>query len=214
MLIFIMITAIVTSQLYLRHLKSRSSIVEQEALTEWVQTVEASIALKAVEEEVDKTVYLPRTYKAYSKKELPKHTDEPKETVEPVIIIKDLNQATAEELQQVKGIGPSYSERIIKYRSLLGGFSSMKQLNEVYGLQQETIERLSEHFEIQSGVHPFNINSDSAKVLAKHPYISYDLAWIIINYRKQNGDILSAEDLRKIKAVDEETFNRLKPYLD
>ena len=53
-----------------------------------------------------------------------------------------------------------------------------------------------------------NINADSAKVLSNHPYISYDLAWIIINYRKQNGDITSANELKKILAIDEETFTR------
>ena len=61
---------------------------------------------------------------------------------------------------------------------------------------------------------PLNINSDSAKVLANHPYVSYDLAWIIINYRKQHGDITSSNDLKKVKALDEETFARLEPYLN
>src|SRR5690606_31569388 len=105
--------------------------------------------------EFDRSVYMPaptfadKTHTS-SAKALER---EPTETIE----IRDLNKATADELQQVKGIGPAYSERIVKYRDLLGGFIDQDQLNEVYGLKEETIEELNKYFSIQSPVQRFNI---------------------------------------------------------
>lgn len=129
-------------------------------------------------------------------------------------IVQDLNTATASSLQRVRGIGPSYSQRIVKYRTLLGGFSHEDQLGEVYGLKDETIKALLEQFTIQSSVQKFRINTDSIQLLAKHPYISYDLAKVIINYRAANGDIRSLVDFKNIRAVDDSTYIKLKPYLE
>ena len=106
------------------------------------------------------------------------------------------------------------SNRIVKFRNRLGGFSENEQLSEVYGLPPETVDEALKHFSVQSRPEPIDFNNDSAKVLAMHPYISYDLAWVILNYRKQHGDISSFEDLEKIQALDEETLEKLKPYLN
>jgi competence protein ComEA len=47
-----------------------------------------------------------------------------------------LNQATAEELQALPGVGPALSERIVLYRTEHGPFSGIDQLSEVKGLGQ------------------------------------------------------------------------------
>lgn len=129
-------------------------------------------------------------------------------------VLIDLNMATQEDLQIAYGIGPSYSARIIKYRALLGGFHDFHQLSEVYGLEDEAINELKKHFSIQSAVKKLPINTDSIKVLARHPYLTYDQAKVIIAYRKMHGNITSSQDLEKIKALDFNLINQLKPYLD
>jgi len=224
-LILIMFFAIVFSRLYVNHIKSTSKIpdVNSTELADWIAEVESSYQERKSAEEVTKQAYLPyrkeKFKRASTSERKDLNIDNSDETFEePVlekkIIIKDINLATKEELQSVRGIGPAYSERIIKYRDLLGGFATLDQLNEVYGLPPETVEELLKSFSVQSRPQPIQINSDSAKSLARHPYISYDLAWVIINYRKQNGDITSVDDLRKIKAIDEQTFVRIKPYFE
>lgn len=219
-LILIMSVTIIVSQLYVKTLKSKPKMHDQSDLSSWIAEVKSSYNLKKEDSALERSIYN-QVEKKSKKVASPSREIENKEFVtlkdsfkdEP-IEIKDLNAATSEELQRVRGIGPAFSSRIVKYRDRLGGFVSNDQLNEVYGLKKETITELSNYFTVQSSPNKIDFNSDSAKYLAQHPYISYDLAWLIINYRKQNGDIHSLDDLRKIKAIDKETLNKLRPYLD
>ncbi len=133
---------------------------------------------------------------------------------EAITEIQDLNDASASDLKTIKGIGNVYSKRIIKFRDRLGGFSDMNQLSEVYGMTPELMKKITAKFHILSGVQKFDFNNDSVKLLIKHPYISYDLAWILINYRKQHGDIKNMDDLVEIKAIDDSLLQKLRPYVD
>lgn len=53
-----------------------------------------------------------------------------------------LNQATAEELQTLPGVGPALSERILLYRTEHGPFTSVDQLTEVNGVGQAKLAKL------------------------------------------------------------------------
>ena len=124
----------------------------------------------------------------------------------------DLNTTAAEELMLIKGIGSTLSQRIIKYRDRLGGFHSYDQLNEVYGLKPEVIDELRNHTTLASPITPLNMNSDSLKLLVRHPYIDYDLARIMINYRKVHGNFEDPSDLRNIKILSDSLYQKLIPY--
>jgi competence protein ComEA len=53
-----------------------------------------------------------------------------------------LNQATAEELQTLPGVGPALSERIVQFRTEHGPFTSVDQLTEVNGVGQAKLAKL------------------------------------------------------------------------
>ncbi|MEP1094021.1 MAG: helix-hairpin-helix domain-containing protein [Cyclobacteriaceae bacterium] len=181
-------------------------------LAKWVNEIETSYSLKKPVVQKAK-LYSPASTKKTFKHSSTKPLMASSEKSEEVFVVLDLNIASAEELQRVRGIGKVYSERIVKYRELLGGFANSNQLLEVYGITKELVASINENFEVQTSTKPINFNADSAKHLAKHPYISYDLAWVIINYRKQNGDIETVEDLLKVKALNDSVLHKLKPYL-
>ncbi|MBD0333717.1 MAG: helix-hairpin-helix domain-containing protein [Chitinophagaceae bacterium] len=46
-----------------------------------------------------------------------------------------------------------------------------------------------------------------------HPYIKWNLANVIVEYRNQHGAFKSLDDLKNIAAIDETTFKKILPYL-
>ena len=128
--------------------------------------------------------------------------------------ILDLNNATSEDLQKVNGIGPVFSRRIISYRELLGGFYSTDQLNEVYGLKGQSLQNLKSSSSIlPNSWTPINVNSDSVQFLARHPYISWNLAKAIVHYKKQHGKYEDINDIRQIKILSDTLYQKISPYL-
>lgn len=128
----------------------------------------------------------------------------------------DLNHANAEDLIKVKGIGKVLSERIIKYRILLGGFVHLKQLHQVYGLEKEVIDQLSKTFEIKdlSNIKKININRLSSKELAQFAYFDKNIAESIVIYRSKNGMIQGKEDLVKILDFPIDKIDIILVYLE
>jgi competence ComEA-like helix-hairpin-helix protein len=58
--------------------------------------------------------------------------------------VVDLNQATAEELETLAGIGPALAQRIVSYREERGGFRSPEELTAVPGVGRAAYERVAE----------------------------------------------------------------------
>ncbi|PRX20608.1 competence protein ComEA [Orenia metallireducens] len=54
----------------------------------------------------------------------------------------NINTASKERLEQLKGVGPSTAEKIIEYRKQQGGFSSVEELTNVPGIGPKTLEKL------------------------------------------------------------------------
>ena len=126
----------------------------------------------------------------------------------------DLNNADTSQLKKIYGIGDKLSLRILKYRDALGGFVNMSQLTEVYGLDSLIIDRLFENSTIHHEFQPkkININTASEKQLSSHPYLS-KMAKAIVSYRFQHGDFESLGDIRNVRSIDENTVQRIIPYL-
>ena len=87
----------------------------------------------------------------------------------------NLNRADQESLEALPGIGPVLSERIIRYRELLGGFYSVDQLLEVYGLRDEHFNKAEKILCVSEEVIKIDLDTISFRDLLRHPYASYDL---------------------------------------
>ena len=59
-----------------------------------------------------------------------------------------LATASAEQLDELDGIGPTLSERIIEYRTQNGGFRSLEELREVEGIGEKRFESLREALQL------------------------------------------------------------------
>lgn len=126
----------------------------------------------------------------------------------------DLNQADTSQLKTLRGIGEKRALTIIKYRERLGGFASIEQIEEIWGLDSTAVANLKKYTYITpNSWKKIAINSANLEELKKHPYIGARLASVIINYRLQHGPFKSENDLTKIKTLDENTLRKFKPYI-
>lgn len=126
-----------------------------------------------------------------------------------------MNSADTLTWQLLRGIGPSYARRIVKYRELLGGYIRKEQLLEVYGFTPEMYEKIAPYVvfdEVQ--IRKIKINETTLKELSRHPYIDYYQARDIIDFRNRGHLFLDPEDLMAIPTMDTSTLQRLIPYLD
>lgn len=131
------------------------------------------------------------------------------------INILDINQATKEDLMKVYGIGDAISDRILNQKEVLGGFVSMDQMNEIWGLSPEVLANLQKYFRINSfpKVKKININNASIKELGQFSYFKYPISKNIVTYRSMNGD-LKIEDLANIKGFPVEKIKIIALYLE
>ena len=126
----------------------------------------------------------------------------------------DINQADSVGLTLVRGIGPVYASRIVKYRNLLGGFHLLDQLTEVYGITDEVYAGLVDQLTIsQIDLEKMDLNMTDVKELASHPYIDWNQAEAIVNYRNNHGSFLQLEELLEIYVLDQDWLERISPYL-
>lgn len=137
-------------------------------------------------------------------------------SAKPKIVITDINLAAQEDLIKIYGIGEALSARILKQKEILGGFVSMQQLEDVWGLSPEVIVELNSHFKavIPSNFKRIAINDASLKELSQFPYFKYSLAKQIITYRSMNGNFNNIEDLSKIKGFPVEKAKIISLYLE
>ena len=131
------------------------------------------------------------------------------------IVLIDINQATKEDLIKIYGIGEAISLRILKQKEILGGFVSMEQMKDIWGLSPEVIENLNSHFKVSvlPNFKKIDINNASLKELSQFYYFKYPLAKEIVTYRSMKGNISNIEDLTKIKGFPVDKAKTIELYL-
>ena len=125
-----------------------------------------------------------------------------------------INAADTTGFKSLKGIGSYYSSKIVKYRTALGGFTSVEQLKEVYGIPPEVIDQNVNRLFVDSiDIVKVNINTCETAELKKHPYINWNIANSIVQIRKSQEPYKTVEEIKKSDLVNDEIYRKIAPYL-
>ena len=128
--------------------------------------------------------------------------------------VVELNSADSLTLRKVPGIGEAFSRRIVKYRDLLGGFYSVTQLAEVYGIDEERYAALAPWFCVDTTlIRPILVNQADFRTLIRHPYIDKPQTIALLSVIRRKGQITGWDDLRLLEEFTPEDRRRLRPYL-
>ncbi|MDR3095407.1 MAG: helix-hairpin-helix domain-containing protein [Bacteroidales bacterium] len=142
----------------------------------------------------------------------PRPDVEHSETAAPIIV--ELNSADSALLTQLRGIGPVFASRIIKYRNRAGGFANVEQLNEVYGIDSALVAQLKPQLTTDSGlIRKIPVNKAIFKEMINHPYLNEQQTRGILYYRKIQTGIKTMDELVKNNILTQEEAQKIAPYL-
>ena len=126
----------------------------------------------------------------------------------------EINSADSANLTRIRGIGPSFAMRIIRYRERLGGFYNKEQLKEVFGIDDSKYAEIRNSITV-NGMHitKVNVNTATFNQLRGFPYLSFKQINAILEYHNQHGDYESVDDMKNIAILDEGILRKIAPYL-
>lgn len=144
----------------------------------------------------------------------PEKTEPKYKKKEWIPVYVDVNNATVEEWQKLRGIGPGYANWIVKHREKLGGFATIEQVSEVYNFPDSTYQSIKEFLTNESpNLTKISINKLTVEEIKNHPYIEWKQAKRIVAFRKQHGAFSDMSDIRKMPVFTDEFFVKIEPYL-
>ncbi|MBO9200369.1 MULTISPECIES: helix-hairpin-helix domain-containing protein [Niastella] len=131
----------------------------------------------------------------------------------PATII-DINQADTAAFISLPGIGSKLANRIVNFREKLGGFYSVQQIGETFGLPDSTFQLIQPRLQCQPPIlQKININTADVNALKQHPYIRWNIANAIVQYRQQHGLFQSTEALLQIVLITPDLYQKIGPYI-
>jgi competence protein ComEA len=137
-----------------------------------------------------------------------------KSSNKPKHALVDINAVDTSAFVALPGVGSKLALRIVNFRDRLGGFYSIDQVGETYGLPDSSFQKIKPFLTLQSvAIKKFNINTATKEEMKSHPYIKWNLANAIVEYRNQHGNFSRLEDLKNISLITVEVFDKIKFYL-
>ena len=124
----------------------------------------------------------------------------------------DISIADTSALKTIPGIGSYFSRQIVRHRERLGGFVAVSQLLEIEGFPESSLSYM--FVGSPTSVKRLKVNALNAWQLSRHPYILYVQAKEIVEYRHSKGNLMSIDDLAKLKSFSPQTIKKLEPYLE
>ena len=153
------------------------------------------------------------------------------ETTEPVVLWFELNEASAEQLALLPGIGEKLAEEIVSYRSSHGGFRNIEELMNVSGIGESKFAGIREFIYVTDPVYdevipvsesvpdeeqpqdateyiptldeiaPLDLNTASKEELMLLPHVDETIAERIISFREQSGGFSDPYELLYIEGL-------------
>lgn len=126
----------------------------------------------------------------------------------------EINTADSARLTMIRGIGPAFARRIVRYRERIGGFYNKEQLKEVYGIDKEKYGQIETGIAVD-GKHiiKVNINTATFNELKRFPYLSYKQMDAIVAYRDEHGNYNDLTELKNIAILNDGILRKIGPYL-
>ncbi len=125
-----------------------------------------------------------------------------------------LNESDTTDWKKIPGIGSTYASRIVKYRDLLGGFVSVDQLREVYGIDDKLFVNIYPYVKADGKYNKIAVNKLEFKELLSHPYLNYKQVKALFDLRRRKGNISSISELALLDEFTADDIERLAFYLE
>lgn len=127
----------------------------------------------------------------------------------------DINTADTTAWSGFPGIGSKLAARIVNYRDKLGGFYSPEQVGETWALPDSTFQKIKPWLQCTpTSLRKIRINEATVEELKQHPYLRWNLANAILQYRQQHGAFRSATDLQGIILMTPLLITKIAPYIE
>jgi competence protein ComEA len=131
--------------------------------------------------------------------------------------VLDVNSADSIDFLNLNGIGPKLAGRIVHFRQKLGGFYSLDQIGETFGLTDSVFRSIKPFLMIadhaRDSLKKIDINHCQFAELSQHPYIRYSVAKILIEFRNQHGPFMNLQELGRLHTINREMLEKIIPYL-
>ena len=134
------------------------------------------------------------------------------QTVSPKPLVIELNSADSTALVSIRGIGPYYASKILRYREQLGGFHATRQLKEMKFQYLNNIDSLLPHFSVNPAlIRKKELDTMRFKSVLHHPYLVYEDVQLIFNAKRKYGKI-NYSILESQKVLPLFKLKKIKPY--
>ncbi len=140
----------------------------------------------------------------------------------------DINRATVQELERLKGVGPAIAKRIVEYRQAHGAFTRPEDLLNVRGIGKAKLSQLRPQITLTGGgvssvTRPaartqtqgglIDINHASAQELERLKGVGPAIAKRIVEYRQAHGSFTRPEDLLNVRGIGAAKLNQIRPQI-
>jgi len=126
----------------------------------------------------------------------------------------EINTSDTLQLMKIPGIGTAFAKRITGYRTLLGGYYRLEQLQEVYGMYEELYEKITPYLQTDANkITLIPVNTASLEKLKSHPYLNFYQAKAIVEMRKKKGKLENIQEFSLLEEFSADDLERIKHYL-